>query len=49
VETIDAYVGRMIYEAQIKAGLSPQEHADLIGTKQPVIAHLEERTTRGTY
>lgn len=41
-ETINAQVARMIYEARIHAGLTQQELADLVGTKQPVIARLED-------
>jgi predicted transcriptional regulator len=32
----------MIYEARTQAGLTQQELADLVGTKQPVIARLED-------
>ena len=31
----------MIYEARTKAGLTQQQLAELVGTKQPVIARLE--------
>jgi predicted transcriptional regulator len=41
-ETINAQVARMIYEARTQAGLTQQELADLAGTKQPVIARLED-------
>ena len=41
-ETINAQVARMIYEARTQAGLTQQELADLVGTKQPVIARLED-------
>ena len=41
-ETINAHVARMIYEARSQAGLTQQELADLVGTKQPVIARLED-------
>jgi ribosome-binding protein aMBF1 (putative translation factor) len=46
-ETINAQVARMIYEARTKAGLSQQQLADLIGTKQPVIARLEDADYEG--
>jgi predicted transcriptional regulator len=41
-ETVNAQVARMIYEARTQAGLTQQELADLVGTKQPVIARLED-------
>ena len=41
-ETLHAYVARMIYEARTQAGLTQQELARLVGTKQPVIARLED-------
>jgi ribosome-binding protein aMBF1 (putative translation factor) len=41
-ETLNAQVARMIYEARTQAGLTQQELADLVGTKQPVIARLED-------
>ena len=39
---INLEVAQMIYDARIKAGLSQRELADLIGSKQPVIARLED-------
>jgi ribosome-binding protein aMBF1 (putative translation factor) len=41
-ETINAQVARMICEARTQAGLTQQELADVVGTKQPVIARLED-------
>jgi ribosome-binding protein aMBF1 (putative translation factor) len=41
-ETLHAQVARMIYEARTQAGLTQQELARLVGTKQPVIARLED-------
>jgi ribosome-binding protein aMBF1 (putative translation factor) len=41
-ETIHARVAQMIYEARTKAGLTQQQLANLIGTKQSVIARLED-------
>jgi ribosome-binding protein aMBF1 (putative translation factor) len=41
-ETLNTQVARMIYEARTQAGLTQQELADLVGTKQPVIARLED-------
>ena len=46
-ETVNAQVARMIYDARIKAGLTQQELADLVGTKQPVIARLEDADYAG--
>ena len=45
--TINAQVARSIYEARIKAGLTQQQLADRIGTKQPVIARLEDADYEG--
>ena len=38
---INFEVAQMIYDARTKAGLSQRELADLIGSRQPVIARLE--------
>ena len=40
-------VAQMIYDARIKAGLSQSELAALIGTKQSVIARLEDAGYEG--
>lgn len=40
-------VAQMIYDARIRAGLSQRELAELIGTKQPVIARLEDANYEG--
>lgn len=45
--TINAQVAQSIYEARIKAGLTQQQLADRIGTKQPVIARLEDADYEG--
>lgn len=45
--TINAQVAQSIYEARIKAGLTQQQLADRIGTKQPVIARLENADYEG--
>ena len=45
--SINADVAKLIYEARIKAGLTQQQMADLIGTKQPVIARLEDADYEG--
>ena len=41
-ETIHAQVARKIYEARTRAGLTQQQLAALVGTKQSVIARLED-------
>lgn len=46
-ETINAQVARMVYEARTKAGLTQQQLAELTGTKQPVIARLEDADYEG--
>lgn len=38
---INMEIAQMIYDARTKAGLSQRELADLIGSRQPVIARLE--------
>ena len=40
-------VAQMIYDARTKAGLSQRQLADLIGSKQPVIARLEDADYEG--
>jgi ribosome-binding protein aMBF1 (putative translation factor) len=46
-ETINAQVARMIYEARNKARLTQQQLAELVGTKQSVIARLEDADYEG--
>jgi ribosome-binding protein aMBF1 (putative translation factor) len=46
-ETINAHVARIVYDARIKAGLTQRELAALVGTKQPVIARLEDADYEG--
>jgi ribosome-binding protein aMBF1 (putative translation factor) len=46
-ETLNAQVARMIYEARTEAQLTQQQLAALIGTKQPVIARLEDADYEG--
>jgi len=46
-ETINLQVARMIYNARTKAGLTQKELADLVGTKQSVIARLEDADYEG--
>ena len=45
--SINAKVAQLIYLARTKAGLTQQQLADLIGTKQPVIARLEDADYEG--
>ena len=44
---INFEVAQMIYDARTKAGLSQAELATLIGSKQPVIARLEDADYEG--
>jgi predicted transcriptional regulator len=46
-ETINARVARMIYDARTRVGLTQQQLAELVGTKQPVIARLEDADYEG--
>ena len=46
-ETLHAHVARMIYEARTAAGLTQKELAASVGTKQPVIARLEDADYEG--
>ena len=41
-ETLNAEVARLIYKARTAASLTQAQLADLIGSKQPVIARLED-------
>ena len=47
VSAINAEVAQLIYEARNKAGLTQKHLAELIGTKQPVIARLEDADYEG--
>ncbi len=47
VASIDAKVAQLIYEARTSSGLTQKELADLIGTKQSVIARLEDADYEG--
>jgi len=40
-------VARIIYNARTKAGLTQKQLADLIGTRQPTIARLEDADYKG--
>ena len=46
-ETLNARVARMIYEARSRAGLTQAQLAELIDSKQPVIARLEDADYEG--
>ncbi|WP_414576321.1 helix-turn-helix domain-containing protein [Anabaena sp. CCY 9402-a] len=45
--SINAEVAQLIYEARRKAGLTQKQLAELVGTKQPVIARLEDADYEG--
>ncbi|MCP4249467.1 MAG: helix-turn-helix transcriptional regulator [bacterium] len=45
--TVNAQVAEMIFAARTEAKLSQRELADLVGTKQPVIARLENADYEG--
>lgn len=45
--SINAEVAQLIYSARTKAGLTQKQLAELIGTKQPVIARLEDADYEG--
>jgi len=44
---INLEVAQMIYDARTGAGLSQRQLADLIGSRQPVIARLEDADYEG--
>ncbi len=46
-ETVNVRVARLIYDARTVAKLTQQQLADLIGSKQPVIARLEDADYEG--
>jgi transcriptional regulator with XRE-family HTH domain len=45
--TINAQVAEMLLDARTNAGLTQAELAELVGTKQPVIARLENADYEG--
>lgn len=46
-ETLNAKVAMMVYESRTRAGLTQAQLAELVGTKQPVIARLEDADYEG--
>ena len=46
-ETINSHVASLLFEARSRAGLTQKELAELVGTKQSVIARLEDADYRG--
>ena len=46
---INLDVAQMIYDARTRAGLTQRRLGELIGSKQSVIARLEDATTRDTH
>ena len=44
---VNAAVAQIIYHAREQAGLTQKELAELVGTKQPVIARLEDADYEG--
>lgn len=45
--SINAEVAQLIYEARTKAGFTQKQLAELVGTRQPVIARLEDADYEG--
>ena len=46
-EVVNAQVARMVREARLRAGLTQKQLAERIGSRQPVIARLEDADYRG--
>ena len=46
-EKLNIHVARMIYDARRRAGLTQKQVAELVGTKQQVIARLEDADYEG--
>lgn len=45
--TVNALVAKLIYDARTAARLTQKQLADLVGTRQPVIARLEDADYNG--
>ncbi|NET57074.1 MAG: helix-turn-helix transcriptional regulator [Symploca sp. SIO2E6] len=45
--SINALVAQLIYQARTSSGLTQKQLAELVGTKQPVIARLEDADYEG--
>ncbi len=45
--SLNAELAHLLYQARTQAGLTQQQLADRIGTKQPVIARLEDAEYEG--
>lgn len=46
-ETVNVHVARLIYDVRTQAGLTQEQLAERIGTKQPVVARLEDADYEG--
>ena len=46
-ETVNVHVARLIYDARTQAGLTQEQLAERVGTRQPVIARLEDADYEG--
>jgi len=46
-ERVHGELARLIYDVRTKAGLTQKQLAEMIGTKQPVIARLEDADYNG--
>jgi ribosome-binding protein aMBF1 (putative translation factor) len=44
---VNAHIAQLIYDTRVAAGLTQSQLAKLIGTKQPVIARLEDADYHG--
>lgn len=44
---VNADIAQLIYDTRIRAGLTQQQLADLVGTTQPVISRLEDADYEG--
>ena len=46
-ESLHAAIARMVYDARTKAGLTQEDLARRVGTRQPAIARIEDADYRG--